>query len=102
MTDLTFITIHFNTLSRYVPGDPFRFKLMKQNTAFIVEQFDRRIRERTPAPPGGEYKDFVDAYLAKIGKEKHNEETTFTRKYNLFLFFTTLYHFTFNEKFGER
>ena len=52
---------------------------MKQNTAFIVEQFDRRIRERTPAPPGGEYKDFVDAYLAKIEKEKHNEETTFTR-----------------------
>ena len=68
-----------------MPGDPFRFKLMKKNTAFIVDQFDRRISDHrtTPAPPGDEYKDFVDAYLAKIEKEKNNKGTTFTRNYKL-------------------
>ena len=66
-----------------MPGDPFRFKLMKKNTAFIVEQFDRRIGDRTPTPPGGEHKAFVDAYLAKMEKEKNNDGTTFTRNYKL-------------------
>ena len=68
-------------LSRKMPGDLFRFKLMKENTAFMADQFYHWISERTPTPPGGEHKAFVDAYLAKMEKEKDNEGTTFSRNY---------------------
>ena len=65
---------------RFLPGDPFQFKQMKRNTVFLAEQFDRRISERTSVPSGGQYEDFVDAYLAKMEDEKNKEKTTFTRK----------------------
>ena len=67
-------------LCRKMPGDLFQFKLMKKNTAFILDQFDRRISDHTPTSPGGKHKAFVDAYLAKM-EEEDNEGTTFTCRY---------------------
>ena len=77
-----------NVSFRFLPGDPFKFKALKNNTAFMMNHFDQRINERTPAPSGDQYKDFVDAYLAKIEKEKDEEGTTFTRKY----IYVVMYH----------
>lgn len=74
-------------LLRYLPWDPFGFHQLKATAHITRDSYTRCIEEhRADLQP--ERKDFIDAYLQEIHKNKDNPETTFTGKlfYEHFIF----------------
>ena len=56
----------------------FKYKLMKRNTASIINLLEQWINEHEEAPPGGQHRDLIDAYLTKIKEESNRTGSTFT------------------------
>ena len=46
----------------------------------MMNEFTRKINEHKEAPPGGEHRDIIDAFVSRMNGENGSEGTTFTRK----------------------
>ena len=70
---------------RHLPGDPMKYKAILKTGAKNVERFHRPlIQEHKNTLDRSNIKDFVDAYLLEIERQKKDPNSTFTGKYFTF------------------